>query len=64
MTGTQDAKYTRLARQMAAELPMAWRASFSGVGHAPHLECPAAYAAEVRSFLAPRWLSEPQGLAP
>ena len=64
MTGTQDAKYTRLARQMAAELPMAWRVSFSGVGHAPHLECPAAYAAELRSFLAPRWQSEPRGLAP
>ncbi len=64
MSGTEDAKYTRLARQMAAELPMAWRVSFSGVGHAPHLECPAAYAAEVRSFLAPRWLSEPEGLAP
>lgn len=64
MSGLHDVKYTRLARQMAAELPMAWRVSFSGVGHAPHLECPAEYAAEVRSFLAPQWLNEPQGLAP
>lgn len=64
MTGTEDAKYTRLARQMAVDLPLAWRVSFSGVGHAPHLECPAAYAAELRSFLAPRWLAEPEGLAP
>ncbi len=64
MSGAEDEKYTRLARQMADELPMGWRVSFGGVGHAPHLECPAAYADEVRSFLAPRWLDEPQGLAP
>ena len=64
MSGGEDEKYTRLARQMADELPMGWRVSFGGVGHAPHLECPAAYADEVRSFLAPRWLDEPQGLAP
>lgn len=64
ITGAQDDKYTRLARLMTAELPLAWRVSFRGVGHAPHLECPEAYAAELRSFLAPRWLSEPQELAP
>lgn len=64
MTGANDAKYTRLARQMTVDLPMAWRVSFRGVGHAPHLECPEAYAAELRSFLAPRWLAEPQELAP
>lgn len=64
LTGAQDEKYTRLARQMTADLPLAWRVSFKGVGHAPHLECPGAYAAEVRSFLAPRWLAEPQELAP
>jgi 2-succinyl-6-hydroxy-2,4-cyclohexadiene-1-carboxylate synthase len=64
MTGADDVKYTRLARKMAIDLPLAWRVSFSGTGHAPHLECPAAYAAELRSFLAPRWRSEPQGLAP
>ena len=64
ITGAKDEKYTRYARQMARELPMGWRVSFSGVGHAPHLECPAAWAAELKSFLAPRWLSEPEGLAP
>ena len=64
MTGAQDAKYTRLARQMAMDLPMGWRVTFAGSGHAPHLECPAAYCAELRSFLAPKWLSEPEGLAP
>lgn len=64
MSGADDEKYTRLARQMADELPMGWRVSFEGVGHAPHLECAVAYADEVRSFLAPRWLDDPQGLAP
>lgn len=64
ITGAKDDKYTHYARQMARELPMGWRVSFTGVGHAPHLECPAAYAAELKSFLAPRWLAEPEGLAP
>jgi 2-succinyl-6-hydroxy-2,4-cyclohexadiene-1-carboxylate synthase len=64
VTGAKDEKYTHYARQMARELPMGWRVSFSSAGHAPHLECPAAYAAELRSFLAPRWLAEPEGLAP
>ncbi len=64
ITGAADEKYTRLARQMIADLPLAWRVSFRGIGHAPHLECPEAYAAEVRSFLAARWLAEPQEHAP
>lgn len=64
MTGAKDEKYTRFARLMAMDLPMGWRVTFSGVGHAPHLECSAQYAAELRSFLAPRWLAEPEGLAP
>jgi 2-succinyl-6-hydroxy-2,4-cyclohexadiene-1-carboxylate synthase len=64
ITGAKDEKYTRFARQMAMDLPMGWRVSFSGIGHAPHLECSAAYAAELRSFLAPRWLEQPEGLAP
>ena len=64
MSGANDVKYTRLARQLTAELPLAWRISFRGIGHAPHLECPSMYAAELRSFLAPKWLSEPQELAP
>lgn len=64
LTGANDAKYTRLARRMVSELPLAWRVSFRGAGHAPHLECPALYAAEVRAFLAPRWLEEPKEHAP
>lgn len=64
LTGANDTRYTRLARLMTADLPLAWRASFRGVGHAPHLECPALYAAEVRGFLAPSWLSEPREHAP
>lgn len=64
LTGSNDAKYTRLARLMIADLPLAWRVSFRGVGHAPHLECPALYAAEVRQFLAPSWLAEPREHVP
>lgn len=64
MTGSNDAKYTRIAKKMAVDLPMAWHVSFRGVGHTPHLECAEAYAAEVKSFLAPPWLAEPQELAP
>lgn len=64
LTGALDEKYTRIARKMAAELPLAWRVSFRGIGHAPHLECPEAYVAEVRSFLAPAWRADPVELAP
>jgi 2-succinyl-6-hydroxy-2,4-cyclohexadiene-1-carboxylate synthase len=64
ITGANDEKYTRLARRMTADLPMAWRVSFRGVGHAPHLECPQAWAEEVRAFLSQAWLSEPQERAP
>ncbi|MFO0599365.1 MAG: alpha/beta fold hydrolase [Myxococcaceae bacterium] len=64
ITGAADEKYTRLARKMVAELPLAWRVSFRGVGHAPHLECPEAWAREVLAFLAPAWRAEPQELAP
>lgn len=64
MTGANDKKYTRLARLMTADLPLAWRVSFRGVGHAPHLECPALYAAELRAFLAPAWRSEPREHVP
>lgn len=60
ITGAADQKYTRLARRMAAELPLAWRVSFRGAGHAPHLEVPGEWAAEVRTFLAAAWSQEPQ----
>lgn len=64
LTGERDVKYTRLARRMVAELPMGWRVTFAGVGHAPHLECPREWAAEVRSFLSAAWRGDPVELAP
>lgn len=59
ITGAADQKYTRLARRMAAELPLAWRVSLRGVGHAPHLEAPGRWADEVGSFLRSPWTDEP-----
>lgn len=64
IAGAQDEKYARLTRKMSVDLPLAWRVIFNDVGHAPHLECPERYAAEVRNFLLPKWLHEPQELAP
>lgn len=55
LSGSQDRKFTELARRAAREMPMAWRRAFDGCHHAPHLEAPAAYAAEVRAFLAVPW---------
>lgn len=63
LTGALDVKYTRLGRRMVEDLPLAFRVTFPGVGHVPHLERPEAYAREVKSFLAPRW-EEPEVLAP
>jgi 2-succinyl-6-hydroxy-2,4-cyclohexadiene-1-carboxylate synthase len=60
VSGAEDAKFTQLARQMAKELPMAWVRTFEGVGHAPHLECPDDYAAEVTAFFGTPWLDVPQ----
>ena len=60
LTGSLDGKYTRLARRMAAELPLAWRVAFRGVGHAPNLEAPEAWVSEVRSFLGSPWTHEPR----
>jgi 2-succinyl-6-hydroxy-2,4-cyclohexadiene-1-carboxylate synthase len=64
VTGALDEKYTHLARRMVEDLKLGWRVTLPGVGHAPHLECPRAWAAEVRSFLQPAWSSEPVVLAP
>jgi 2-succinyl-6-hydroxy-2,4-cyclohexadiene-1-carboxylate synthase len=64
LSGEKDAKYARLARRMAAELPLGWSIVFPGVGHAPHLECPRAYADEVRQFLAAPWAAEPVEAVP
>ncbi len=62
LSGSTDEKYTRAARLMSAELPLAWRATIRGVGHAPHLEAPRAYAAEIRAFLAAHWTHEPRAV--
>lgn len=64
LSGAKDAKYTRLARRMVAELPLGWRVTFPGIGHAPHLECPKAYADELRSFLGAPWVTEPVEAGP
>ncbi|MBL9039599.1 MAG: 2-succinyl-6-hydroxy-2,4-cyclohexadiene-1-carboxylate synthase [Archangium sp.] len=60
LCGAADAKYTRIARRLCAELPLAWRVTLPGVGHVPHLEAPEAYAAELRSFLSNHWTHEPR----
>lgn len=58
LTGARDEKFTEIAKRMAAELPSAWRKTFPGVGHAPHLEVPEEYAAEVLEFLRTPWEAE------
>lgn len=50
ITGGRDAKFTALAKAMAAQLPMAWHATVPDVGHAVHLEAPLQWLAEVRAF--------------
>jgi 2-succinyl-6-hydroxy-2,4-cyclohexadiene-1-carboxylate synthase len=60
LTGGKDAKFTRLARRMAAELPVVWGRTFAGCGHAPHLEDPGEYASEVLSFLQTPWYESPE----
>jgi 2-succinyl-6-hydroxy-2,4-cyclohexadiene-1-carboxylate synthase len=55
LTGALDEKFTRIARRMAAELPVVWRRTFEDVSHAPHLEVPEEYAREVVSFLSTPW---------
>jgi 2-succinyl-6-hydroxy-2,4-cyclohexadiene-1-carboxylate synthase len=59
LTGAEDVKFTALARRMAAELPIVWSHAFEGVGHAPHLEAPEAWAREVIDFLAAPWFETP-----
>jgi 2-succinyl-6-hydroxy-2,4-cyclohexadiene-1-carboxylate synthase len=51
LSGGRDTKFTALAKDMAAELPLVWGHVFPDVGHAPHLEAPAAWAREVTGFL-------------
>lgn len=64
ITGSTDEKYTRLAKKMVIDMPLAWRVTFRGIGHAPHLESPHSYADELRSFLAAASHSEPVEFAP
>jgi 2-succinyl-6-hydroxy-2,4-cyclohexadiene-1-carboxylate synthase len=59
LTGARDAKFTNIARAMAAEIPLVWGHVFDGAGHAPHLESPEEYAREVASFLAAPWIERP-----
>ncbi|HYX90251.1 MAG TPA: 2-succinyl-6-hydroxy-2,4-cyclohexadiene-1-carboxylate synthase, partial [Myxococcaceae bacterium] len=59
LTGAEDTKFTALARRMAAELPIVWSCAFEGVGHAPHLEAPEAWAREVIDFLETPWFETP-----
>jgi 2-succinyl-6-hydroxy-2,4-cyclohexadiene-1-carboxylate synthase len=54
ISGSRDAKFTRIARCMAAELPLAWACELDG-GHSPHLEAPEAYARELISFTQAQW---------
>ena len=59
LSGALDLKFSALAQQMAAQLPIAWFHRVDGVGHAPHLEAPEAYAEEVCRFLETPWFDAP-----
>ena len=59
LTGERDAKFTDIARAMAAEIPLVWGHVFPGAGHAPHLESPEEWAQEVSSFLSAPWIERP-----
>lgn len=61
LTGRRDRKFTDLSRSAARELPLAWHRAFDDCHHAPHLEAPAAYAAEVRAFLDVPWSEVERG---
>jgi 2-succinyl-6-hydroxy-2,4-cyclohexadiene-1-carboxylate synthase len=59
LTGARDAKFTAVARAMAAEMPLVWGHVFPGAGHAPHLESAGAWAREVTGFLSAPWIERP-----
>ncbi|MGO9064712.1 MAG: 2-succinyl-6-hydroxy-2,4-cyclohexadiene-1-carboxylate synthase [Myxococcaceae bacterium] len=59
LSGARDEKFTEVAGRMAAELPVVWGHVFPGVGHAPHLEAPDAWALEVSGFLSTPWIERP-----
>jgi len=58
LTGRDDEKYTEMAKRMAQQIPHAYHRAFEECGHAPHLEKPQEYAAEVLSFLQAPWAEE------
>jgi len=58
LTGRDDEKFTELAKRMAREIPHAYHHAFEDCGHAPHVEKPQEYAAEVLSFLQAPWAEE------
>lgn len=51
VTGGLDTKYVNLAREMAARIPNVRWVNVPDVGHAVHLEAPAAFAEALRTFL-------------
>jgi len=51
LTGANDEKFTLFAKKMTDDMRHAWRKTFPGSGHTPHLEVPEAYAEEVQAFL-------------
>lgn len=53
VAGELDAKYTALAERLANEMPVAKAVTIAGVGHAAHLEAPAAVGRLLTDFLGP-----------
>ena len=51
ITGTEDTKFTAIARAMRSALPRALHAEISGAGHCAHLEQPHATEGVMRAFL-------------
>ena len=54
LAGMADAKFTRIAKAMAAQMPQATLRLLEGVGHALHLEAQSAVCAELDAFFAAR----------
>jgi 2-succinyl-6-hydroxy-2,4-cyclohexadiene-1-carboxylate synthase len=51
LTGDEDAKFTRIAAQMASRLPHAESATVPGAGHCAHLEAPGPWLEVVTSWM-------------
>jgi 2-succinyl-6-hydroxy-2,4-cyclohexadiene-1-carboxylate synthase len=58
VTGSDDAKFTAIARQMAARVPGATHVVLPGAGHTAHLEDPAGFTAALRSWEAAQATAE------